>query len=521
VLPFQREFEGLPVDASAAARPEKTELGAIPDVALGHIEEVADEPEKVWVLPSSDMLETVGGKRERLEQEVRATSVAIERTLQSFGVEAHVRGVNSGPTVTQYELQPGPGVPVRKITNHQTDLALALAAPIRIQAPIPGKAAIGVEVPNKAAQLVSLKQVVQSPGFSDERNRLAVALGADVSGHPVVGDLARMPHLLVAGATGSGKSVCINALLGGFLLQHTPAELKLILVDPKRVELSGFADIPHLLVPVVVEPEAAVASLRWAVREMEERYKLFASHGARNIAAFNERAPGLGLQPLPYIVTVIDELADLMMVAAGEIEDLICRIAQLARAVGIHLIVATQRPSADIITGLIKANIPSRVAFAVSSGVDSRVILDEMGAEKLLGRGDMLYLPIDEGKPRRLQGAFVSDRELDLLINHWKAQGKPDYQEEIFHVEATVSWARDAGKRDPLFAKAAHCVAAEGRAAASLLQRKLNVGYTRAARLVDQLAEHRVVGPYEGSKSRDVLMDVIQVDELLADLGEE
>ncbi|HZS14917.1 MAG TPA: DNA translocase FtsK [Candidatus Dormibacteraeota bacterium] len=523
VEPFQREFEGLPIDAglAAAARPEKPELGEVPDVALAHAGEVVEEPEKLWVLPSSDLLDTVTGKRERLEQEVRATSVAIERTLQSFGVEAHVRGVNSGPTVTQYELQPGPGVPVRKIVNHQTDLALALAAPIRIQAPIPGKAAIGVEVPNKAAQLVTLKQVVQSPGFSDARNRLAVALGADVSGHPVVGDLARMPHLLVAGATGSGKSVCINAILGGFLLQHTPNELKLILIDPKRVELSGFADIPHLLVPVVVEPEAAVASLRWAVREMEERYKLFASHGARNIAAFNERAPGLGLQPLPYIVTVVDELADLMMVAAGEIEDLICRIAQLARAVGIHLIVATQRPSADIITGLIKANIPSRVAFAVSSGVDSRVILDEMGAEKLLGRGDMLYLPIDEGKPRRLQGAFVSDRELDALITHWKQQGRPEYQEEIFHVEATVSWARDAGKRDPLFAKAAHCVAAEGRAAASLLQRKLNVGYTRAARLVDQLAEHRVVGPYEGSKSREVLMDVIQVDELLADLGEE
>jgi S-DNA-T family DNA segregation ATPase FtsK/SpoIIIE len=330
-----------------------------------------------------------------------------------------------------------------------------------------------------------------------------------------------MPHLLIAGATGSGKSVCINAVLGGFLLQAKPSELKMILIDPKRVELSNFADLPHLLVPVVVEPEAAVASLRWAVKEMEERYKLFASHGARNIAAFNERAPGLGLSPLPYTVIVVDELADLMMVAAGEIEDLICRIAQLARAVGIHLIVATQRPSADIVTGLIKANIPSRVAFAVSSGVDSRVILDEMGAEKLLGRGDMLYLPIDEGKPRRLQGAFCSDRELEALIEHWKAQGAPEYQEEIFHVEATVSWARDAGKRDVLFAKAAHCVAAEGRAAASLLQRKLNVGYTRAARLVDQLAEHRVVGPYEGSKSRDVLMDVIQVDELLAELGEE
>ena len=507
---FVREFEGT-------AEPV---LGPIPKVALAHAAEI-DEGEKVWVLPTPDLLDTVAGKRERLNAEVERNKQTIVSTLRSFGIETRIIGESVGPTVTQYELQPAAGVPVRKIVGYQTDLSLALAAPIRIQPFIPGKSAIGIEVPNKAAQLVALKEIVQSSTFTDGRSRLAVALGADVSGRPVAGDLTRMPHLLIAGATGSGKSVCINAVLGGFLLQATPAELKLILIDPKRVELSNFADLPHLLVPVVVEPEAAVASLRWAVKEMEERYKLFASHGARNIAAFNERAPSLGLSPLPYTVIVIDELADLMMVAAGEIEDLICRIAQLARAVGLHLVVATQRPSADIITGLIKANIPSRVAFAVSSGTDSRVILDEMGAEKLLGRGDMLYLPIDQGKAQRLQGAFVSDRELDALIGHWKAQGKPDYQEEIFQVEASVSWAREATKRDPLFAKAAHIVAAEGRGAASLLQRKMNVGYTRAARLVDQLAEHRIVGPYEGSKSRDVLMDVIQVDEYLAKLGEE
>jgi hypothetical protein len=515
---FTREFEGVPAvpgDALPAV------IGPVPEVGLAHAAMISDEPEKVWVLPGVELLDTITGKRERLAAEVRATGDKIVSTLQSFGIETRIVGANSGPTVTQYELQPAVGVPVRRILGYQTDLALALAAPIRIQPFIPGKSAIGVEVPNKAAQLVSLKETIESPAFTDRRNKLSVALGADVSGHPVIGDLTRMPHLLIAGATGSGKSVCINAVLGGFLLQATPAQLKMILIDPKRVELSNFADLPHLLVPVVVEPEAAVASLRWAVKEMEERYKLFASHAARNIVAFNEKAPTLGVAPLPYIVIVIDELADLMMVAAGEIEDLICRIAQLARAVGLHLIVATQRPSADIITGLIKANIPSRVAFAVSSGVDSRVILDEMGAEKLLGRGDMLYLPIDEGKPRRLQGAFVSDRELDTLIGHWKVQGKPDYQEEIFTVEATVSWARDATKRDPLFAKAAHTVAAEGRAAASLLQRKLSVGYTRAARLIDQLAEHGVVGPFEGSKSRDVLMDVFQVDELLADLGDE
>jgi len=515
---FTREFEGVP---AISGDPEIPTIGPVPEVGIGHASLINDEPEKVWVLPTAELLDTITGKRERLAAEVRATGDKIVSTLQSFGIETRIVGANSGPTVTQYELQPAVGVPVRRILGYQTDLALALAAPIRIQPFIPGKSAIGVEVPNKAAQLVSLKETVEATAFTDKRNRLSVALGADVSGHPVIGDLTRMPHLLIAGATGSGKSVCINAVLGGFLLQATPAQLKMILIDPKRVELSNFADLPHLLVPVVVEPESAVAALRWAVKEMEERYKLFASHGARNIVAFNEKAQGLGVAPLPYVVIVIDELADLMMVAAGEIEDLICRIAQLARAVGLHLIVATQRPSADIITGLIKANIPSRVAFAVSSGVDSRVILDEMGAEKLLGRGDMLYLPIDEGKPRRLQGAFVSDRELDTLIGHWKLQGKPDYQEEIFTVEATVSWARDAAKRDPLFAKAAHTVAAEGRAAASLLQRKMSIGYTRAARLIDQLAEHGIVGPFEGSKSREVLMDVFQVDELLADLGEE
>jgi len=512
---FEREFEGV---VEHTAEPN---LGAIPEVELSHAGDEVDDEQIHWVLPTPELLDTVVGKRERLSAEVQQTAHTIVATLKSFGVETSVIGANSGPTVTQYELQPGPGVPVRRIVGYQTDLSVALAAPVRIQPFISGKSAMGIEVPNKAAQLVPLKEIVEAPAFNDAKNRMAVALGADVSGHPVIGDLTRMPHMLIAGATGSGKSVCINAILAGFMLQATPAEMKLILIDPKRVELSNFADLPHLLVPVVVEPEAAVGSLRWAVKEMEERYKLFASHGARNIAAFNERAPNLGLQPLQYIVIVIDELADLMMVAAGEIEDLICRVAQLARAVGIHLIVATQRPSADIITGLIKANIPSRVAFAVSSGVDSRVILDEMGAEKLLGRGDMLYMPIDEGKPRRLQGAFCSDSELEALINHWKAQGKPEYQEEIFNVEATVSWADRAAKRDVLFAKAAHLVAAEGRAAASLLQRKMSIGYTRAARLVDQLADAGVVGPYEGSKSREIRMDVIQVDELLADLGEE
>jgi S-DNA-T family DNA segregation ATPase FtsK/SpoIIIE len=523
---FQRIFEGLdeegPHPIASQATAEGLEVGGTPvtaavaSVAVDRSEEFDEEPEPIWVLPSVDLLDSASGKRERLRDEIRSRIRTIESTLGNFGVKCKVMGVNAGPTVTQYELQPAPGVPVRKVLAYQPDLSMALAAPIRIQAPIPGKSAIGIEVPNKAAQLVTLKEVVQAPTFNSVKSKLAVALGADVSGHPVLGDLAGMPHLLIAGTTGSGKSVCINAVLAGLLLQSTPRDLRLILVDPKRVELSNFSGLPHLLVPVVVDADPAVAALRWSVMEMEQRYKLFAGHGARNITNFNERAPQLGLRTLPKIVIVIDELADLMMVAANEIEDLICRIAQLARAVGIHLIVATQRPSADIITGLIKANIPSRIAFAVSSGVDSRVILDEMGAEKLLGRGDMLYLPIDAGKAVRLQGAYVSDRELDQLIGWWKAQGRPHYQEEILLAAALAPTQGDpALKRDPLFERAGRIVIGEQRGAASLLQRKLNVGYTRAARLVDQLSDARVVGPYEGSKSREVLMNLAELEQML------
>jgi S-DNA-T family DNA segregation ATPase FtsK/SpoIIIE len=479
-----------------------------------------DEIQRVWVKPDLTLLDTVTVRKERLHDEIKANIKLIEQTLASFDVQATVIGVNSGPSVTQYELQPGVGVPVRKITSLQNDLSLALSAAIRIQAPIPGKPALGIEVPNKATSLVTLREIIQTPTFQNDQTLLSLAIGTDVSGNSVVGDLTRMPHLLIAGATGSGKSVCINALIAGMLFQATPEELKYILIDPKRVEFSMFQDMPHLLVPVVTESDHATSALRWAVAEMENRYKLFASHTVRNIGDFNNRAPEMGLDRLPYIVIVIDELADLMMVAAGEIEELICRIAQLARAVGIHLLVATQRPSADIITGLIKANIPSRIAFAVSSSIDSRVILDETGAEKLLGRGDMLYLPVEAGKATRLQGVFVSDREMKAIIDFWKAQGKPQYQEEIFNVEATVSWAKEGMKRDPLFAKGAHVVATEGRASVSLLQRKLNVGYTRAARIVDQLADHRVIGPYEGSKSREVLMNLLEVDELVRDLDD-
>ena len=482
-----------------------------------------DLPEIDWKLPAITLLDTVTARRERMADEIRRNVKIIESTLQQFSVEARVIGVNPGPAVTQYEVQPGPGVQVKRITALQNDLSLALAAaPLRIEAPIPGKSAVGIEVPNKSASLVTIREVIETAAFREGSNRLALGLGNDVSGQSIVADLTRMPHLLIAGATGQGKSVCINALITSLLFQVTPDHMRMLLIDPKRVELTGYNGLPHLALPVLVESHQAAAALRWAVAEMDRRYKLFSAEGVRNIAAYNDKAAQKSARALPYIVIVIDELADLMMVAAGEIEELICRIAQLARAVGIHLIIATQRPSTDIITGLIKANIPSRIAFAVGSQVDSRVILDTGGAEKLLGRGDMLYQPVDAGKPTRIQGAFVSDQEVEGVVGFWKAQGGPRYMEEILEEGAGMEWEgerREERKLDPLFGRSARAVAAEGAASVSLVQRKFNVGYSRAGRIVDQLAEHRVIGGYQGSKSREVLMTLPDVDELLERLG--
>jgi DNA segregation ATPase FtsK/SpoIIIE, S-DNA-T family len=482
-----------------------------------------DVPEIEWKLPAITLLDTVTARRERMADEIKRNVKVIESTLQQFGVEAKIIGVNPGPAVTQYEVQPGAGVQVKRITALQNDLSLALAAaPLRIEAPIPGKSAVGIEVPNKSAALVTIREVIETAAFREGSNKLALGLGNDVSGQSIVADLTRMPHLLIAGATGQGKSVCINALITSLLFQVTPDHLRLLLIDPKRVELTGYNGLPHLALPVLVESHQAAAALRWAVAEMDRRYKLFSSEGVRNIAAYNEKALQKLARPLPYVVIVIDELADLMMVAAGEIEELICRIAQLARAVGIHLIIATQRPSTDIITGLIKANIPSRIAFAVGSQVDSRVILDAGGAEKLLGRGDMLYQPVDAGKPTRIQGAFVSDPEVEGVVSFWKSQGGPRYMEEILEEGAGIEWdgeRREERKLDPLFARAARAVAAEGAASVSLVQRKFNVGYSRAGRIVDQLAEHRVIGGYQGSKSREVMMTLPDVDDLLERLG--
>jgi DNA segregation ATPase FtsK/SpoIIIE, S-DNA-T family len=512
--------------AKAAATVEAGDSDGEParPAALRVVAELEDElPEIDWKLPPIALLDTVTVRRERMADEIKRNVKVIETTFATFGVECKVVGVNTGPAVTQYEIQPGPGVQVKRITALQNDLSLALAAaPLRIEAPIPGKSAVGIEVPNKAASLVTIREVLETAAFREGTHALALGLGNDVSGASIISDLTRMPHLLIAGATGQGKSVCINALITSLLFQVTPEHMRLLLIDPKRVELTGYNGLPHLALPVLVESHQAAAALRWAVAEMDRRYKMFSAEGVRNIAAYNEKATQRLARQLPYIVIIIDELADLMMVAAGEIEELICRIAQLARAVGIHLIIATQRPSTDIITGLIKANIPSRIAFAVGSQVDSRVILDTGGAEKLLGRGDMLYQPVDAGKPTRIQGAFVSDSEVEAVVNFWKSQGGPRYMEEILEEAAGSEWEGGQAserKLDPLFPRSARAVAAEGSASVSLVQRKFNVGYSRAGRIVDQLAEHRVVGSYQGSKSREVLMTLPDVDELLERLG--
>jgi DNA segregation ATPase FtsK/SpoIIIE-like protein len=518
-----------PTEGQGGANPAPAAIAAVrersPDAPLMHVvaEPEDDVPEIDWKLPSITLLDTVTARRERMADEIKRNVKIIESTLETFGVACKVVGVNPGPAVTQFELQPGPGVQVKRITALQNDLSLALAAaPLRIEAPIPGKAAVGIEVPNKSASLVTIREVLETAAFREGTRALALGLGNDVSGASIVADLTRMPHLLIAGATGQGKSVCINALITSLLFQVTPEHMRLLLIDPKRVELTGYNGLPHLALPVLVEAHQAAAALRWAVAEMDRRYKLFSAEGVRNIAGYNEKAVQKLAREIPYIVIVIDELADLMMVAAGEIEELICRIAQLARAVGIHLVIATQRPSTDIITGLIKANIPSRIAFAVGSQVDSRVILDSGGAEKLLGRGDMLYQPVDAGKPTRIQGAFVSDPEVEAVVNFWKSQGAPHFMEEILEEGAGTEWEgghSSERKLDPLFARAARAVAAEGAASVSLVQRKFNVGYSRAGRIVDQLAENHVVGGYQGSKSREVMMNLPDVDELLERLG--
>lgn len=429
----------------------------------------------------------------------------LEETLKNFGVEAKVVQVSKGPVITRYELQPSVGVKVSKIVNLSDDIALNLAAKaIRIEAPIPGKAAIGIEIPNEEVSMVTLREVIDSGNFKTSSANLPFAIGKDISGTPVVADVSKMPHTLVAGATGSGKSVCINSLLLSILYSCSPEKVKLILVDPKVVELNQYNGIPHLLVPVVTDPKKATSALNWAVQEMTRRYKLFAESNVKDIGSYNEREAET---QLPFIVIVIDELADLMMVAANEVEDAICRLAQMARAAGIHLILATQRPSVDVITGIIKANIPSRIAFSVASQTDSRTILDMGGAEKLLGKGDMLFYPMGANKPVRIQGAFVSEKEVDRVVTYIKSQvTRPQYESDIIK-KLDQCEVIDISGIDDLFDRAVQLVVESQQASISMLQRRLRIGYNRAARLIDEMEAKGVIGPHEGSRPRQVLLD--------------
>lgn len=471
---------------------------------------------EVWNYPPLSLLsEASGGKADR--GDVKTNASTIERTFDSFGISARVVEVNNGPAVTQYAIEVGLGTKLSKITSLANDLALALAAPtgqIRVEAPIPGRSLVGIELPNRSLEIVTLKQLLSVQGMKDKKRKLLVPLGLDVSGEPKIADISKMPHVLIAGQTGSGKSVLLNSWISTFLFRTSPSEVKLILIDPKRVEFTQYNGVPHLLTPVIVEPEKIVSALKWATKEMDNRYKQFAQAGARNIEMYNEN---VGFQALPYIVIMVDELADIILFAPAEVEDNICRLAQMARATGIHLVIATQRPSVDVLTGLIKANIPARMSFAVASMTDSRVILDSPGAEKLLGRGDMLYIPPDQAKPSRIQGCFVSDAEIQRLIGHLNKTGiRPVYTEEVTEMTHTPSRGSsgDGEERDEFFEEAVRTVFRFNRASASLLQRRLSIGYNRAARILDQLEAAGVIGPGDGAKAREILIK--NPDEFLA-----
>lgn len=458
----------------------------------------------------------------------------LVKTLDSFGVKTRILDICRGPSVTRYELQPQAGVKISRITNLADDIALNLAtAGVRIEAPIPGKPAVGIEVPNRIRSAVNIRSVFEAQNYINMRSPLTMALGKDIAGTAQVADLCKMPHLLIAGSTGSGKSVCVNSIIISFLFRSGPEDVKLILIDPKVVELAEYNGIPHLLMPVVTEPRKAAGALGASVAEMERRYKLFAENNVRDIKSYNKLAEQYpALEHLPYIAIVIDELADLMMVAGKEVEDYICRIAQKARAAGIHLIIATQRPSVDVITGLIKANVPSRIAFAVSSQIDSRTILDAGGAEKLLGNGDMLFLPVGAAKPVRIQGTYVTDEEISAVLNFIKTTSQTQYDEEMIaemERRAVAEKGKDSGDEDgegssahdPMFDQAVECVIDAGQASTSLLQRRCKLGYARAARIMDQMEQEGVIGPYEGAKPRAVLVTRAQWQERKLGVQEE
>ena len=490
-----------------------TYSGASPVVESGKKEPVeifTFDKDAPYTVPPLSLLKKITKSKPNKSKEISDNARILEDTLSSFGISVRILNTCQGPAVTRYEIEPAPGVKVSKIVNLADDIALKLAtAGIRIEAPIPGKAAIGIEVPNKDVGSVHLREVLESDEFQKAPSRLTVGLGKDIAGQPIVADLAKMPHLLVAGATGSGKSVCINTLITSILFRATPEEVKFVLIDPKMVELSNYNGIPHLLTPVVTDAKKAASALRWAVQEMERRYALFAATGVRDMTRYNENHTE---GKLPLIVIIIDELADLMMVAPVDVEDAICRLAQMARAAGLHLVLATQRPSVDVITGIIKANVPSRISFSVSSQVDSRTILDMAGAEKLLGKGDMLFYPVGSPKPLRVQGAFIADSEVEELLNFIKRQAEPEYNEKItaFTPEASES-KEDADFQDEMLEEAVRMVMETGQASVSMLQRKFRIGYTRAARLIDTMEDLKIIGPNAGSKAREIIMTSDQV----------
>jgi len=504
-----------PVEEESKRR--RRSRAALPAGQDSPLEEVVD----TYVLPPLSLLHKPARiKNPRLEKDIGERIKILEDTLESFGVKVKVTQVSCGPAVTRYEVQPAPGIKVSRIVSLADDIALSLAAPqVRIEAPIPGKAAIGIEVPNKEVAIVHLREVLETPAFTEATSKLTLALGKDIAGNPVIADLAKMPHLLIAGATGSGKSVCLNALICSMLFKAKPHELKFLMIDPKMVELTQYNGIPHLIAPVVSHPKKAATALHWMVNEMEKRYELFAAAGVKDINRYNRwiQKENVERETLPFVVVVIDELADLMMVAPADVEDAICRLAQMARAAGIHLVIATQRPSVDVITGLIKANISARIAFAVSSQIDSRTILDMAGAEKLLGRGDMLFLPTGAAKPIRVQGAYVSDREVEDLVTYIKQQGRPEYNIN-FLKEEDITF-NDEGE-DELLPDAVRVVLETGQASISMLQRRLRVGYARAARLMDMMEARGFVGGPEGTKPRAILINWEEYRRLFGEAGE-
>ena len=516
--------EGNPVQANLFVQKEEEKQDKTKQVL--QLEHTISVEEDNYVYPPIDILSKMekaslkGGTKSLTD-----TAARLQKTLYSFGVSAKVENVTVGPAITRYELKPAEGVRVSKIANLADDIALNLAAEtIRIEAPIPGKQAVGIEVPNKQKEMVGLREVIESEAFKNNDSILSVALGKDVAGSAVISNIAKMPHVLIAGSTGSGKSVCINTIITSIIYNSKPSEVKLVMVDPKVVELSVYNGIPHLLIPVVTDPKKAAGALAWAVQEMDNRYNLFAEKGVRDLVGYNKAAEHEGAGKLPQIVIIIDELADLMMVAAKEVEESICRLAQKARAAGMHLVIATQRPSVDVITGLIKANVPSRIAFAVSSQVDSRTILDQVGAEKLLGKGDMLYFPSGASKPTRVQGAFVSDEEVEQIVNFVKSNGTAVYSEDILDTienggkeEQIKNLAADQAAEDdtdPFLQDAIDTVVETGQASTSFIQRKFKVGYARAGRIIDQMEERGVISGYQGSKPREVLWTLEKLAEM-------